>query len=39
MAKKLIDTHCEVNKMDDFLRATYVRLCKHYCPDEVLPSL
>ncbi|ORC89348.1 uncharacterized protein TM35_000121230 [Trypanosoma theileri] len=38
-AKKLIDEHFDTAKMDDFLRATYIRLLRHNAPEKVLSTL
>ncbi|RNF05312.1 hypothetical protein TraAM80_04603 [Trypanosoma rangeli] len=38
-AKGLLDKFFDHAKMDDFLRATYVRLLRHHAPELVLPTL
>ncbi|RNF26911.1 uncharacterized protein Tco025E_00874 [Trypanosoma conorhini] len=38
-AKGLLDKFCDHAKMDDFLRATYVRLLRHHAPELVPPTL
>ncbi|ESL06564.1 hypothetical protein TRSC58_05760 [Trypanosoma rangeli SC58] len=38
-AKGLLDKSFDHSKMDDFLRATYVRLLRHHAPELVLPRL
>ncbi|KAH9597759.1 hypothetical protein LSM04_001333 [Trypanosoma melophagium] len=38
-AKKLVDEHFDTAKMDDFLRATYIRLLRHHAPALVLFTL
>ncbi|KAK7200150.1 hypothetical protein NESM_000065700 [Novymonas esmeraldas] len=38
-AKALLDTHLDVTMMDDFLRATYLRLLRHHAPAEAWPTL
>ncbi|XQJ26675.1 hypothetical protein NXY56_002639 [Leishmania guyanensis] len=38
-AKALMDQHLDVTAMDDFLRATYVRLLRHHAPAEAWPTL
>lgn len=37
-AKELLDKFCDHAKMDDFLRATYIRLLRHHAPELVLPT-
>nr|CCC93404.1 conserved hypothetical protein [Trypanosoma congolense IL3000] len=34
-ARRLLDENCEHSTMDDFLRATYVRLLRHHAPEDV----
>lgn len=38
-AKQLLDDHFDLMAMDDFLRATYIRLLRHHAPEMVLPTL
>ncbi|GET88249.1 hypothetical protein, conserved [Leishmania tarentolae] len=38
-AKALMDQHLNVTEMDDFLRATCIRLLRHHAPAEAWPTL
>ncbi|KPA78119.1 putative mitochondrial hypothetical protein [Leptomonas pyrrhocoris] len=38
-AKALLNAHFSVRSMDDFLRATYMRLLRHHAPEEAWPTL
>lgn len=38
-AKQLLDEHFPAKAMDDFLRATYMRLLRHHAPAQAWPTL
>lgn len=38
-AKELLDTNLDPGRMDDFLRATYMRLLRHHAPREAWPTV